>query len=169
MRKGRPKPARITQLVYTALTVGLLLTMGAAFYVLSELDGKGPKPVVSSAQLRLRIHSGSRRRGFKASKDDDYCDYLRAAGAGEAEEALTSACSFSTVGRRLFHCKRNMEGQDLIFSSRVDDGVCDCCDGSDEHIGLAVCTDACAVSFSPPKRLREKRAWPERDGGETRI
>lgn len=30
-----------------------------------------------------------------------------------------------------------------IYSSMVDDGVCDCCDGSDERKGYVSCANSC--------------------------
>jgi hypothetical protein len=41
-----------------------------------------------------------------------------------------------------FHCNRTPDGMpQALFPSRVGDGVCDCCDGSDEPGG--VCEDTC--------------------------
>jgi protein kinase C substrate 80K-H len=31
----------------------------------------------------------------------------------------------------------------ILFSSRVNDGICDCCDGSDEYDGHVSCQNTC--------------------------
>lgn len=66
----------------------------------------------------------------KASNDpcvqnDDYCD----CGNDEPE---TNACSFYTSDQ--FHCKSQIFQNQKIPLSRVNDGICDCCDGSDENV-----------------------------------
>lgn len=64
-------------------------------------------------------------------------------------------CSYLTVGRRLFECKRDLEGADkVIFASRINDGVCDCCDGSDEDPGGngALCANRCESDLVLAKR-----------------
>lgn len=61
-----------------------------------------------------------------------------------------------------------------VFSSRVNDGICDCCDGSDEYDGIVQCRHRCAVEDNgaltqgmPTKGAREvvvtadkRKAWP---------
>ena len=52
---------------------------------------------------------------------------------------------------RRFECKDSS-----LHASRVDDGVCDCCDGTDEARGL--CADTCAASDAKEAaRETEKR------------
>lgn len=58
--------------------------------------------------------------------NDNYCD------CGD-DEPETNACSFYSSD--LFHCKSKVFTNQRIPLSRVDDGICDCCDGSDESIG----------------------------------
>ena len=56
--------------------------------------------------------------------NDDYCD------CGH-DEMHSSACSFYQTGR-MFQCSDRRHFNQSLFLSRVGDGVCDCCDGSDE-------------------------------------
>lgn len=64
--------------------------------------------------------------------NDDYCDCPQ----DGSDEPSTSACP---VGR--FYCAHSGGGggggehHNSVPSSRVNDGVCDCCDGSDEWDG----------------------------------
>ncbi|XP_065363262.1 uncharacterized protein LOC135956639 [Calliphora vicina] len=71
--------------------------------------------------------------------NDDYCDCER----DGSDEPSTNACS---KGR--YYCKYQKRhitgrGRDLfVHSSRVNDGICDCCDGSDEWKGTK-CRNNC--------------------------
>lgn len=69
--------------------------------------------------------------------NDDHCD------CGH-DELLSSACSYRSSGR-LFQCEDNRYFNQSLFLSRVGDGVCDCCDGSDEtHFNIiVVCPNVC--------------------------
>jgi Glucosidase II beta subunit-like/Glucosidase II beta subunit-like protein len=71
--------------------------------------------------------------------NDDHCD------CGH-DELLSSACSYHSSGR-LFQCEDNRYFNQSLFLSRVGDGVCDCCDGSDEiHFNITVfCPNVCTA------------------------
>ena len=71
--------------------------------------------------------------------NDDFCDCLNG-----QDEYLTAACSGLLVGVPTFRCRsvenkgKNLRSNEInlirtIFTSRVQDGVCDCDDCSDEH------------------------------------
>jgi hypothetical protein len=79
--------------------------------------------------------------------NDDYCDC-----PSGCDEFRTAACSYVSVGRRIFYCSSSLnsmknEGDteenkrmqanfvEPLFASRVNDGVCDCQDCSDEYSG----------------------------------
>ena len=67
-----------------------------------------------------------------------------------SDEPGTSACP---NGR--FHCLNKGHKPLDILSSRVNDGICDCCDGSDEWDSRATCSDTC-------KEMGEKAAQEQR-------
>ena len=70
-------------------------------------------------------------------KNDNYCD------CGD-DEQQSNACSLYRGGR-LFQCA-NLSFSQSIFLSKVGDGVCDCCDGSDElHNAMHIsCPNVCS-------------------------
>ena len=87
--------------------------------------------------------------------NDDYCD------CGE-DEPHTAACS--QQGRSLensysFFCvNAGFKGHRLL-SSRLGDGICDCCDGSDENgaVGGATCPNTCAaLAVAANVEIRQK-------------
>ena len=64
-------------------------------------------------------------------ENDNFCDDLIAG----LDESKTSACSFYTARSKKFNC-----GDIYIFSSRVNDHVCDCNNGADEPaLGILYC------------------------------
>ncbi|KAH8395838.1 hypothetical protein KR215_005886 [Drosophila sulfurigaster] len=83
---------------------------------------------------------GSKEIPFK-HLNDNYCD---CEGDG-SDEPSTNACA---KGR--FYCKyqkRHFTGRGLdvwVWTSRVNDNVCDCCDGSDEWTTHVKCPNSCA-------------------------
>ena len=87
--------------------------------------------------------------------NDDYCD----CGEDGLDEPSTSACSGVLfpkveVASPGFWCENGGRASAFIPMSRVGDGVCDCCDGSDEalsiarlfgEVNVAVCEDTCGT------------------------
>ena len=64
----------------------------------------------------------------------------------------TSAC----INGRFF-CRNRGHQSEHVPSSRVNDGVCDCCDGSDERDGATTCANRCvAMGASRRETLRAK-------------
>lgn len=171
--KKRSGPRRV---VCAIATVGLLLTMGISCFVLLQIASLEPRhggADVPNLHVSGEVSSNAFTRcpsGRYAKIDDNYCDCRGFSGLDTREEARTSACSYDTVGIRVFHCKRDLPGQEFIFSSRVLDGVNDCCDCSDEiTAGGSECPNRCVSPRGPAKKkLLRARARERGHGGETR-
>jgi protein kinase C substrate 80K-H len=84
--------------------------------------------------------------------NDNYCD------CGD-DEPETNACSFYTSDT--FLCKSKVYANQRIPLSRVDDGVCDCCDGSDESFP---CKNTCAALETYRVEVVEKEANKKKAG-----
>ena len=67
----------------------------------------------------------------RAHVGDDFCDC-------GSDEADTGACPDT-----LYTCPNLPHRPTQVFSSRVNDGVCDCCDGSDEWRRPTLCANTC--------------------------
>lgn len=82
---------------------------------------------------------------FSNKINDNFCDFDEG-----NDENLTSACSYKAVSFLCINGPINY----TIPSSRVSDGVCDCCDGSDE-IGnpfKTICEDNCIQELNILKK-----------------
>lgn len=135
--------------IHFVLIFGLLLSLLWAILVLIQLE-------TETNATNRQSNSDTKRAAPYLIKvdglsstilDDNYCDFLGENFKGRAEESGSSACSYWTPGKRLFTCVGLETGSTTkkIFSSRVEDGVCDCCDGSDEISGQVACTNTCKV------------------------
>ena len=67
----------------------------------------------------------------RAFVGDDFCDC-------GSDEADTGACPDT-----LYTCSNLPHKSKQVFSSRVNDGLCDCCDGSDEWQRPTLCPNTC--------------------------
>ena len=79
--------------------------------------------------------------------NDDFCDDLTTGG----DENNTAACSGLSKEPTFFQCIGSKYLKQRVPSSRVGDGVCDCCDGSDESTSGAICEDNCAAQEAAEK------------------
>lgn len=120
-------------------------------------------PPLSRADLECEIGWG--KLGIQKIPEekinDGYCDCP----LDGADEPHTNACSGSTMGAftgiaavstesKKYQCPQQRKLQ--IPYSRFHDGICDCCDGSDEL--PTVCPDICDQVLAEERALREKMA-----------
>ncbi|CAH8301415.1 unnamed protein product [Eruca vesicaria subsp. sativa] len=99
------------------------------FLGISPLDEKYYK----SSSSEIKCKDGS-KRFTRAQLNDDFCDC-----ADGTDEPGTSACPNGK-----FYCRNAGHSPLVLFSSRVNDGICaDCCDGSDEYDGKVTCSNTC--------------------------
>ena len=77
--------------------------------------------------------------------NDDYCDC-------GTDEPQTGACP-----NTLFKCVCAPHRPVEIFASRVNDGVCDCCDGTDEFKTPGACPNTC-VTLAAAELVQRSRA-----------
>ncbi|KAJ0637743.1 putative glucosidase II beta subunit [Helianthus annuus] len=57
-----------------------------------------------------------------------------------ADDRRTNACPTAK-----FYCRNTGSTPRFLFSSRVNDQICDCCDGSDEYDGGIICPNTCVM------------------------
>jgi protein kinase C substrate 80K-H len=72
-----------------------------------------------------------------------------------SDEPGTSGCSYTLPHGKSFSCANEGFKIVQISSSRVDDGICDCCDGSDEGT-LVKCKNQCVAAASREKQMIAK-------------
>jgi len=80
--------------------------------------------------------------------NDEYCDC-----PGGGDEPGTSACPGGH-----FYCRNAPHTPLNIPSSLVNDGVCDCCDGSDEWRGVATCRNTCEAGAAEHHKVERAQA-----------
>ena len=95
---------------------------------------------------------------LQSAVNDDFCDCPD----DGSDEPSTSACDSGH-----FYCENAGYRSKTISSSRVGDGVCDCCDGSDE-VGGIKCEDSCAELGLRYNAVQEKVRFLHLDGAKMR-
>lgn len=111
-------------------------------------------------------------KSIKLSRlNDDFCDC-----ADGSDEPGTAACTFPASGslktdliaRDTFRFQCTNAGFENLnqqfFHSRINDGVCDCCDGSDEYLFPGKCPNRCEV-YSAERQQEETRREVNRQAG----
>lgn len=129
--------------------------------------------VASAADLECAIGWGKGGTHMVSQEqiNDGYCDCP----LDGADEPNTNACSGSTMGAftgipavslesKKYQCPQQRKLQ--IPYSRFHDGICDCCDGSDEL--PSVCPDICDQVLAEERALQEKMAQEFSIGQEMR-
>jgi len=69
-----------------------------------------------------------------SSFNDDFCDCFLSAN----DEPGTSACPNGS-----FFCQDPVVQPFSLSAMMVNDGICDCCDGSDEYLNITRCENRC--------------------------
>ncbi|CAM9971241.1 unnamed protein product, partial [Phaeothamnion confervicola] len=97
--------------------------------------------------------------------DDDYCD-------DGIDESSTPACS-SGGNRQTFRCRETGPLAMEVPASRVWDGICDCCDGSDERdapwgIPPCVATASCGAAIAAAQEKARQRYKTVLEGAQRR-
>ncbi|CAM9891445.1 unnamed protein product, partial [Choristocarpus tenellus] len=100
--------------------------------------GRGDAPRYAAARDAGQLLCGDGTVLAWDRVNDDYCDCPK----DGSDEPGTSACNTGA-----FHCVNHGHQEMRLASSRVGDGVCDCCDGSDE---TATWTDSGGRDGSEP-------------------
>ena len=106
------------------------------------------------------MHTVSALQGEQNILNDNFCDDL----INGSDESGSAACAGLSEKPTYFYCRSTTLSKQRVFSSRVDDGVCDCCDGSDEPRSGAVCEDQCAALEAAEKFRQDARNEVRRNG-----
>lgn len=126
--------------------------------------------IIKDCIFDINFSSVSARKPITYSMiNDGFCDC-----ANGVDEPQTSACAgfsetFASYNdthppskqhSSLFYCSNQGSKPKYIYSTHVRDGICDCCDGSDEKLGHTVCQNTCvqdgATYRKEMERLREE-------------
>lgn len=109
--------------------VAVCLVLLASMY--ADTSGAHPDKHVLEAGPEFTCADG----GAKIANDmvnDDYCDC-----DDGSDEPVTSACAgMQALEGPTFLCENAGVESVMIFASRVRDGVCDCCDGTNSESTL---------------------------------
>lgn len=104
---------------------------GVPYFLSALLEDPGEPPISTYKLSSIRVigstdcDSSFGTRVPSAKTDDNFCDCL-----DSRDEQFTSACSGADSAYK-FACVGSIVNK-TIANSMVHDGVCDCCDGSDE-------------------------------------
>jgi hypothetical protein len=122
---------------------GVLVSISNSVLAEGTVGGAHP-PVLKYAVVNSAPHC--EQHATKSSLfNDNYCDC-------GTDEPGTSACSLFTQSLSTtqdggavasFQCVTELPIPQLVYLSRVGDGICDCCDGSDEPNGTTFCANTC--------------------------
>lgn len=132
------------------LTIFQVLTLLGSVIGVEEFKGVAPEKKHLYEVPVLFCPGNPSKKLTKEMINDDFCDCPE----DGFDEPGTSACS--NVGK--FYCKNDGYFGEEISSMFVNDGVCDCCDGSDEP--AEVCPNTCKEL----KRAfdQQEKEWKER-------
>ncbi|CAD7948072.1 unnamed protein product [Amoebophrya sp. A25] len=117
--------------------------------------------------MKKNLRNGAHPKLRPDMINDGFCDCLN--GLDEPETSACAGLTSETVGDvqpNLFFCKNEGAKSKFVYSSQVSDGICDCCDTSDEPPALGAspaCSNTCqeeGISY------REQRAALEKEVAE---
>lgn len=115
----------------------LLLCLLWSITVASLPKGANPKHLTlytPDAQGYISCGPSSTQKVHVSALNDDFCDCELTG----LDEPGTSACKNGK-----FYCFNKGFEAKTIHSAFVNDGICDCCDGSDEYLEIKKCANTC--------------------------